>query len=190
MTNTTSSRAIALVGMPGAGKTLSAKHLEERGFFQFRFGGIITDEVTRRGLDINPENERVVREEFRKNEGMDAIAKRALPILKEGMKTHNTIVMDGLYSFSEYKTLKPELGDDMIVIAITCSRPLRYQRLAERPDRPLTAEQARDRDFQEIEKLEKGGPIAIADYTLLNNGDPDRLLVQLDSLLEELNITP
>ena len=98
--------------------------------------------------------------------------------------------MDGLYSFSEYKTLKPELGDDMIVIAITCSRPLRYQRLAERPDRPLTTEQARERDFQEIEKLEKGGPIAIADYTLLNNGSPDQLLAQLDSLLEQLNIIP
>ena len=185
-----SSRAIALVGMPGAGKTLCAKHLEERGFFQFRFGGIITNEVTSRGWEINPENERIVREQFRKNEGMDAIAKRALPILKEGMKTHNSIVMDGLYSFSEYKTLQPELGKDMVLIAIAYPRSLRYQRLAERPHRPLTAEQALERDFLEIETLEKGGPIAIADYTLVNDGEPDELLVKLDVLLDELGIQP
>lgn len=190
MSNMSVPRAIALVGMPGAGKTLCAKHLEERGFFQFRFGGIITDEVTRRGLSINPENERTVREEFRRNEGMDAIAKRALPHLKAGMKSHVTIIMDGLYSFSEYKTLRPEFGDDMVVVAITCPRRVRYQRLAERKDRPLTAEEALQRDYQEIERLEKGGPIAIADYTLINDGEPDDLLQKLDSLLDELGVKP
>ena len=190
MTKPYSARAIALVGMPGAGKTLCAKHLESRGFFQFRFGGIVTDEVTQRGLPITPENERKVREEFRRNEGMDAIAKRALPHLKAGMESHDAIVLDGLYSFSEYKTLRPEFGDNMVVVAITCPRHLRYQRLAQRPERPLTAEQARARDYQEIEKLEKGGPIAIADYTLVNDGEPDDLLHKLDTLLNELNIEP
>lgn len=190
MSNTIIPRAVALVGMPGAGKTLCAKHLEERGFFQFRFGGIITDEVTHRGLPINPENERTVREEFRRNEGMDAIAKRALPHLKEGMKTHATIIMDGLYSFSEYKTLRPEFGDDMVVIAITCPRRLRYQRLAEREVRPLTADEAFARDYQEIEHLEKGGPIAIADYTLVNDAQPDDLLRKLDTLLDKLGVKP
>ena len=47
MTITEMPRALALVGMPGAGKTLCAHHLERRGFFQFRFGGIVVDEVLR-----------------------------------------------------------------------------------------------------------------------------------------------
>ena len=188
MTKNKPPRALALVGMPGAGKTLCAKHLEARGFFQFRFGGIITDEVARRGWTVNPENERVIREEFRAQDGMDAIAKRALPHLKTAMETHNTIIIDGLYSFSEYKTLRPELGEDMVVVAIACDRDRRYARLAERPVRPLTRAEAVARDHQEIEKIEKGGPIAIADYTLLNNTSPDDLLTRLDNLLAKLGI--
>ena len=164
---TDQARILALVGMPGAGKTLCAKHLEAEGYYQFRFGGIVTDEVERRGWAITPENERIVREEFREKEGMDAIAKRALPYLEKALATHPSIVIDGLYSFSEYKTLRPALGGNMVVVAITCQRSLRYQRLAQRPDRPLTPEEAESRDYREIEKLEKGGPIAIADGYLL-----------------------
>ena len=43
-------RALALVGMPGAGKTLCAKHLEAQGYFQFRFGGIVVNERVHRSI--------------------------------------------------------------------------------------------------------------------------------------------
>ncbi|MCB9458879.1 MAG: AAA family ATPase [Anaerolineaceae bacterium] len=182
--------ALALVGMPGAGKTLCALHLQERGFFQFRFGSIVVDEVARRGLPLNPNNERIIREEFRAQDGMDAIAKRALPLLKQALETHKSIIIDGLYSFAEYKTLKKELGEDMIVVAITAPRNQRYARLAERRERPLTRAEAQERDFREIEKIEKGGPIALADYTLLNDSTPEDLLQKLDDLLAELQMEP
>ena len=181
-------RALALVGMPGAGKTLCAQHLEERGYYQFRFGGIVTDEVVRRGKPLTPDNERTVREEFRRNDGMDAIAKRALPELQNALKTRNSLVIDGLYSFSEYKTLVQQL--DLIVVAIACARHLRYERLKKRPVRPLTLEEAQQRDIVEIETIEKGGPIAMADYTLLNEGESSELLAKLDALLEQLNLQP
>lgn len=187
--NTNRPRCLALVGMAGSGKTLCAKHLEARGYFQFRFGGIVTDEVTRRGLPITPENERTVREEFRSIDGMDAIAKRALPLLKQALQERQCIVIDGLYSFSEYKLLMQELGD-LVVVAIVAERALRYSRLADRPDRPLTAAEAQTRDFAEIEKIEKGGPIAMADFTLLNNGSPEDLIADLDALLNRLEMLP
>jgi dephospho-CoA kinase len=190
MDNTQSPQALALVGMPGAGKTLCAKHLEERGFFQFRFGGIVVDEVSRRGWPVTPENERIVREQFRRDEGMDAIARRALPLLKAALATHSSIVIDGLYSFSEYKTLRTELGAAMVVVAVVSTRDERYRRLSGRSERPLTPEEAETRDHQEIETLEKGGPIAIADYTLLNDGQPQELLARLDALVEKLGLKP
>ena len=183
-------RVLALVGMPGSGKTLCAKHLEARGFYQFRFGSIVVDEVVARGLPITPENERVVREEFRNNEGMDVMAKRALPHLRAALETHPVIVIDGLYSFSEYKTLHAEFDGGLVIVAIISARPTRYGRLTTRDERPLTTAEAEARDFQEIERLEKGGPIAMADYTLLNNGEPHELLQQLDVLLEQLRFYP
>lgn len=183
-------RALALVGMPGSGKTLCAMHLQERGFYQFRFGGIVTGEVARQGKPITPENERVVREALRAEHGMDAMAKLALPHLLAALEVHDCIIIDGLYSFSEYRTLRPTLGEDMVVVAIACSRARRYERLTTRADRPLTRDEAERRDYQEIETLEKGGPIAIADYTLLNDGEPPELLAKLDALLADLGMSP
>jgi dephospho-CoA kinase len=183
-------RALALVGMPGAGKTLCARHLEGRGYFQYRFGSIVVNEVARRGWAVTPENERIVREEIRANEGMDAIARRALPHLKTALAQHRSVVIDGLYGFSEYRTLRAELGTDMVVVAVICPRWMRYSRLAGRPERPLTAAEAEARDYQEIEKLEKGGPIALADFFLLNDREPELVLSALDALVAELAFMP
>jgi len=181
-------RIVALVGMPGSGKSLCAKHFESLGFFQFRFGGIVVDEVARRGLALTPDNERIVREDLRAKHGMVAMAVLALPILKDALATRQTIIVDGLYSFSEYKTLMKELGGDMIVIAIVCDRDIRYRRLATRPERPLTAAEAERRDYLEVENIEKGGPIALADYTLLNNDAPEALIDALEKLLQRLGV--
>jgi dephospho-CoA kinase len=185
-----SPRALALVGMPGAGKTLCAQHLEARGFAHFRFGSIVVNEVIRRGLPVTPDNEQAVREEIRGNEGMNAIAQRALPHLRAALAQHPCLVIDGLYGFGEYRLLRDHLGVGMVVVAVVSARHLRYQRLAARPERPLTAAEAEERDFREIDKLEKGGPIAIADYTLLNNGDPHELLRALDALTDSLGLHP
>ena len=183
-------RALALVGMPGAGKSLCAQHLESEGYFQLRFGAVVENEVRRRGWELNPANERIVREELRGQHGMAAMARLSLPTLKTALQQHQRIVVDGLYSFSEYKLLREELGAPLALVAIVAARHLRYQRLASRLIRPLTPAEAQQRDAQEIEKLEKGGPIAMADYTLLNDGPPENLLKQLDDLLDRLRFSP
>lgn len=190
MTTSETRRALALVGMPGTGKTLCAQHLQQQGFFQFRFGGIVVDEVLRRGWAINPHNEQIVREELRANEGMDVMAKRALPALTEALTSHECVIIDGLYSWSEYKTLTRELGAELYVIAIVSTRRDRYARLSDRPERPLTWEEAEARDYREIEVLEKGGPIAMADFTLVNDRDAATLLAQLDTIVASLGCHP
>lgn len=183
-------RALALVGMPGAGKTVCAEHLRELGYFTLRFGAVVVDELQRRGWQVNPANERIVREELRARHGMAAMAVISLPTLRDALAQYHCIIIDGLYSFSEYKLLSEKLGAPLLLVAVAASRRLRYQRLSTRPERPLTAPEARDRDIREIETLEKGGPIAMADYTLLNDGAPAELLNQLDALLDSLGLIP
>ena len=182
--------ALALVGMAGAGKTLCAQHLKDSGFFTLRFGGVVVDEVQRRGWTVNAENERIVREQLRAQHGMSAMARLTLPKLKSALAEHQYIVIDGLYSFSEYKYLLQHLGAPLILLAIVAPRHLRYRRLWARLVRPLTTAEAIERDMLEIERLEKGGPIAIADYTLINDASPDLLLKQLNCLLLRLGISP
>ncbi len=184
------SRALALVGMPGAGKTVCAEHLRARGYYTLRFGAVVVDEVRARGLEVNPGNERIAREELRARHGMAAMAVVSLPALKDALTRHQSIIIDGLYSFSEYKLLLAELGAPLLLVAVAAPRKLRYQRLSARPERPLTAREAYERDIQEIEALEKGGPIAMADHTLINDGAQAALLRQLEALLESLGFKP
>ncbi len=184
------SRALALVGMPGAGKTVCAEHLRARGYYTLRFGAVVVDEVRARGLEVNPGNERIAREELRARHGMAAMAVVSLPALKHALRRHQSIIIDGLYSFSEYKLLLAELGAPLLLVAVAAPRKLRYQRLSARRERPLTAREAYERDIQEIEALEKGGPIAMADHTLINDGAQAALLRQLDALLGSLGFKP
>ena len=67
-------------------------------------------------------------------------------------------------------------------MAIVAPKRLRHHRLTTRSVRPLTVEEASSRDWAEIENLEKGGPIAIADYYVHNDGTIDNLHQQLDQI--------
>ena len=177
-------KVIALVGMPGAGKSYCVEYLAKHGLPNVYFGGVIVDEVKRRGLEVNETNERTVREELRRNEGLGVVASRIIPKIEQlAADGHSTVVADGLYSWTEYKILKERFGDNMLVIAIAAPRATRHARLAKRPIRPLSDEDATKREYAEIENMEKGGPIANADYTLVNDDTPEMMLEQLDKIL-------
>lgn len=177
-------KVLALVGMPGAGKGLCVEYLEQKGWPSVYLGGITVDEVKARGLEINEGNEKTVREELRRNEGMDVMAKRILPKIDALIADGATIVIaDGIYSWAEYKVFKERFGDDVIVIAVASARRTRHERLHNRPIRPLSDEEATAREYAEIENSDKGGPIANADYFVLNDGTPEETYAQLEKIL-------
>ncbi|GAB5389935.1 MAG: dephospho-CoA kinase [Alphaproteobacteria bacterium] len=177
---------IAAVGMPGSGKSVFCDQLSARGVPTLYFGGQVLEEVEKRGLDRTQENERLVREDLRARLGMAAMAHLALPRLRELHAAHDLVGIDGLYSFSEYKVLKDEFGDDLVTVGIITPRLMRHDRLVHRPERPLTPEKADQRDVAEIEKIEKGGPIAIADAYILNDSSPEKYQADVEALLEQL----
>ncbi len=174
---------VALVGLCGAGKSEAAKYFEDKSYEKVYFGGLTMEELEKRGLEINEKNERMVREDLRKTYGMAAYAILSLPKIKSILKSGNNVLIDGLYSWSEYKVLKKEYPE-MKVISIYTNPELRYERLSKRPKRALGKEQALSRDYSEIENLEKGGPIAMADVTILNNGTIPRLLTNIKGVFE------
>ena len=182
-------KILVFVGMPGAGKSVAVNYLKQKGLPHVYFGGITLDEIKRRGMEENEASERLVREDIRAKEGKGAYAVRIIAQVEELFeKGNNTVVVDGLYSWTEYKIFKQSFGDNAVIIAIATPVKIRHQRLANRPVRPLTADEATARDYAEIEHLEKGGPIANADYFLANQENVTQLETDLQKLLDKIGI--
>jgi len=187
-------KVVCIVGMPGAGKSEVSDEFVKNGFSYLRFGQITLDKIKEMGLEANEKNEKKIREDLRKEYGMGAFATLNIPKIDTLLKKSN-VVVDGLYSWSEYKILKEKYGDSMCVVAVYAPPKLRYERLKNRTTendekqrfRPLTEKEAKARDFAEIENIEKGGPIVMADFTILNTGTIEELKEKTKNVL--LSIT-
>ena len=183
---------IAVVGMCGAGKSVVSDFFVDRGYKFLRFGQITLDEVRERGgLESNQGMEKEIRERNRKEHGMAAYAilnkSKIDSLLEQG-----NVVIDGLYSWSEYKYLKDVYSDSLNVLAVIASPELRYNRLEERVDidedmrnRPLVRRDSKSRDYAEIENIEKAGPISMADFVVVNEGSINELISKLDGIFSD-----
>jgi len=187
-------KIIFIVGMPGSGKSIIADELVKKGYAYVRFGQIVIDEIKKRGLEINEINEKNMREGLRKEHGMGAMAILNIPKFDENLEKSN-VVGDGLYSWTEYKILKEKYGDAMYVLAVYAPPELRYDRLENRSVendassrfRSIPKEKSKSRDYSEIENIEKGGPIAMADFTIVNTRTVDDAKNQLQKFLNDIN---
>ena len=178
-------KVVAIVGMAGSGKSEVARLFVERGFTRIRFGDITDEEIRRRGLELNEANERSVRELLRQEHGMSAYAQLNLPRIDSTLK-NSDVVIDGLYSWEEYTFLKSHYGDSLYLVAVWASPKMRYERLGQRAERRLTPRETFERDRTEIENLNKGGPIAMAEFTIVNDLSLEKLTQQVESMIAEL----
>jgi len=178
-------KVVSIVGMAGAGKSAVARLFAQNGFTRVRFGDVTDEEVRRRDLELNEENERLVRELLRQEHGMSAYAQLNLPRIDSALK-YSDVVIDGLYSWEEYTFLKNYYGDDLCLVAVWASPKTRYERLGGRAERRLTPEEALQRDQAEIENLNKGGPIAMGDFTITNESSMENLKQAVERIISRV----
>lgn len=190
-------KLVCITGLPGSGKSFASDFFVKNGYQFLRFGQITFEELEKGKLPVSEKNEKMVREGFRKKYGMAAYAILNLPKFKKLMKNGN-VIGDGLYSFEEYKVLKKEFGKRFITIAVYAPPKVRYKRLScrklhkEDKDvrfRPLTKKEAETRDYSEVENLNKGGTIAMADYTIVNTRSLNYFKRQLNEIEKEIKKT-
>lgn len=187
MTHHENVQILAFVGLAGSGKSTAVDYLTDKGYPKIYLGGILYDAMNEAGIEITPDSQQQFREEIREREGKDFIVKRAVA------QTHHLIdagqhriILDGLYTWTEYKILKREFPGELHVVAIVAPKHLRHHRLAQRPARPFTEAEATQRDWSEIENLEKGGPIAIADHYIVNDADLATLHGRIDTVITDI----
>ena len=125
-------KIVAIVGMCGSGKSTAIEYLTERGIPKVYFGGVILNAIKEAGEEITPETEKKFREGLREKEGKDFVVKRVVESTKKLIEAgQKRIVLDGLYSWTEYKILRKEFPNEMTVVAIVLPKALRRKRLAE-----------------------------------------------------------
>ena len=127
---------------------------------------------------------------------MAAYAVLNMPKISDLLSQGKKVLADGLLSWSEYKALKEKYGDLLVLVAVFASPKIRYSRLVDRRSkykddphmkyRSFSPEEAASRDYSEIENLEKGGPIAMADFMINNIGSLDELRAQAGRIYEQI----
>lgn len=184
MTKLKKQKIIAILGLPGSGKSVVVDYLMNKFHWpKVYFGEIILDEIKKQGLKVNEKNERMVREGMREKYGRLCYAK---PIIKKikAIKKDTNVLVESLYDWEEYKLFKKEFKNNFITIAIYTSPAVRYKRLSARKIRPLTLLEAQSRDYAQIENIFQAGPIAMANYTVDNNENFEELYEQIDEIIK------
>lgn len=190
MTHHENLKILAFVGLAGSGKSTAVEYFTEKGYPKVYFGGVVLDAMAEAGIEHTPDNEKAFREKFREDHGKDVVVNRIVEQIKHLAEAgQHRIIADGLYTWTEYKIMKKAFPGELVLAAIVAPRHLRYHRLEQRPVRPLTSGEAYDRDQAEIEHLEKGGPIAISDHFVINDGSQEKLHEQLEALARDIDFT-
>ena len=170
---------IAFVGLVGSGRTAAVDYLCSQSIPKIHVGRQIIDGA-RDGID----SEKDYAKKMRSLNGNDYFILRPIEQIKDLIRSgQRNVVIDGLYTWPEYKTLKREFAGSVIVIAIVTPKHLRKQRMAKRPVRPMTSPEVDERDRAEIEDIEKGGPIAAADYYIHNDSSLKKLQAEIDKVV-------
>jgi len=177
--------------MAGSGKSSVIQHLQAKyDWPKVYFGEATFDRMQEEGLELNYDNERKTREKLRQEMGMGAYAELALPKLEKALQASQVVLAESLYSWEEYKILKQRFTSAFKVLAVYASPATRFRRLADRrQERPVKDEdEFLARDYSEIENTDKGGPIARADFTVINESALEDCHDQIDRFIQSLGL--
>jgi dephospho-CoA kinase len=156
---------VGITGMPGAGKSTTAKALEAHEFKRIVMGDVIREETRRRGLEPDEKNTGKVMLELREKYGPGAVAEVCLQSLKA--MTEKVVIVDGIRSYAEIEVFARE--GNVKLLAIHASRDRRFKLLTERgrSDAPTSRASFDERDKREL-SIGVGNAVALADESLSN----------------------
>lgn len=159
---------LAIVGLPGSGKTEAAKFFAEKGLPVISFGKIINDYIDQHKLVHTEAVHKKIREDLRDKYGKAALAILNEEKIRKALKKNMIVIIDGMRSWEEYLYLKEKFPQvNLKILALYVDKEIRYQRLAKRKERnKLLGE---ERDVNELIGTNMGPTIAYADFLIKNN---------------------
>ena len=179
-------KVIAIVGLPGSGKSEAAAVAREEGVPVLTMGDVIRAECRERGLEITEETMGTVATDLREQGGDAAVADRSLPLIEAHMAEHETVLVDGIRGIAEVERFVDAFGEAFSLVSVEVPFDTRLQRIRERGRDP-TAESRADLEGRDERELGYGMGEAMnaADVTIRNTGSLEAFRTQIRTLLDE-----
>jgi dephospho-CoA kinase len=155
--------------MPGAGKSLVADSLKERGFYVISMGDVVRDEARLQNMDPTDTNLGDLMLKLRKEMGPGAISHLIIKKTKcDDNNLSKIVIIDGIRSIYEVEVLR-EIGN-VKLLAIHASAETRFKHIKHRArlDRPLNEKDFVVRDKREL-TVGISEAIALSDESISNN---------------------
>ena len=176
---------IAVVGLPGSGKSEVTDYLMSKGHSVVHFGNIINDYIDKHNLAQTEDVHEKIRLEFREKHGIAALAILNKQKINDLFKKHAIVVINGMRSYEEKLYLESEFKKVTIVtICVWADFETRQNRLKTRKDR--NGLMGRVRDINEVLDTHMGPTLALADYMTLNSGTKEELYHEIENIYREI----
>ncbi|MBP1928272.1 dephospho-CoA kinase [Methanolinea mesophila] len=177
-------KVIGVVGLPASGKGEFSRVAREMGIPIVVMGDVIRNEVQAAGLPLTDQNLGGTATRLREEEGMDAIAKRCIPLI-EALDAP-LVLVDGIRGETEVRLFRARFPE-FYLVGIDAPFSVRLGRLASRgrSDDFISEEELIRRDRREI-GWGLGEALIHADYVLDNGDGLEKFADDARALLAEL----
>ena len=164
-------RVVAVVGLPGSGKSEAATVARELDIPVVTMGDVIRTECRERGLDPATHHGTVA-QTLRKEHGRAAVADRTIPVVEEALESNDIVLIDGVRSDAELDRFREAFGDDLELIRIDAPDEERAERLELRGRDASASEGGETLAHRDQRELAFGMDAAMeqADTVITNNG--------------------
>ena len=178
-------RVIGTVGLAGSGKGEAATVAEEQGVPVVTMGDVIREECRDRGLDPATQHGTVA-QALREENGPAAVAERSLPLLREALDEHDTVLVDGIRSGVEVDVFEEAFREDFFLVSIEAPFEVRAERITDRgrdADAENGGEALRERDEREL-GFGMDDAMDRADLTIENTDSLEAFREQVTGVIE------
>lgn len=177
---------LGITGTDGAGKGSVVDYLTERyGFTHYSARSFILSRINEQGLPSTRNQMRLTANELRAEYGNDFLVQQALK--QQAADGVADAVVESIRALAEANTLKAKGG---VLLAVDADQMLRFTRVQERRSESdqvtfdeFVAHEALEKDDPDPNGMQKAKVMAIADYTIENNGTLEELRAKVDTFL-------
>ncbi|KCZ72662.1 dephospho-CoA kinase [Candidatus Methanoperedens nitroreducens] len=178
-------RLIAFVGMPASGKSEASAVAHRLNIPVVSMGDIVREETAKRGLSPTDENIGGMGTKLRREEGMDAIARRCTSKIRS--LDSPVVVIDGTRNIEEVDYFKRQFGSDFKLIAIKTPFDIRFARMKKRC---RSDDMCNSGELERRDERERGWGVdkamEMADITIENTGSIEKFHKEIEKILQDL----